>query len=293
MKTLVTGSDGFIGKNIPADERIGRSVDFVNFESVYAAISSLSGIECIVHCAGKHGSSIEMMVDHTSYIRTNFLCDENLLRTAAIQRIPTVAMISSITCLPSNDKDVFDEEDLFIGNVNDTVLGYATSKRMTINLCRAYYKDFGMNAVPIVLGNCYGRYGKFHKDSTIIHKLIHDIYVAMQRRENVYLSGDGNDVRTFLFADDLGEILFDILSQSREGNPVIVSSPQQVTIKEVVHLISKLMGYRGNIVFDGKAASPHKKKVAKSVVVDMSRFTYTPLETGIDRTINYFLKDRK
>lgn len=288
MKTLVTGSDGFIGKNISADEWIGRNVDFVNFESVYGAISSLSGIERIVHCAGKHGSSIEMTKDHTSYIRTNFLCDENLLRTAAKLSIPTVAMISSITCLPSNNKDVFDEGDLFIGNVNDMVLGYAVSKRMTISLCRAYYKDFGINAVPIVLGNCYGRHGKFHKDSTIIHKLIYDIDVAMNRREDVYLSGDGNDVRTFLFAEDLGEILSDILSQPREGNPVIVSSPQQVSIKEVVHLISKLMGYCGNIVFDGKTASPHKKKVAKSVVVDMSRFKYTPLEEGIGKTLQYF-----
>lgn len=288
MKTLVTGSDGFIGKNISADEWIGRNVDFVNFESVYDAISSLSGIERIVHCAGKHGSSIEMTKDHTSYIRTNFFCDENLLRTAAKLSIPTVAMISSITCLPSNNKDVFDEEDLFIGNVNDMVLGYAVSKRMTINLCRAYYKDFGINAVPIVLGNCYGRHGKFHKDSTIIHKLIYDIDVAMTRSEDIYLSGDGNDVRTFLFAEDLGKILSDILSRPREGNPVIVSSPQQVSIKEVVHLISKLMGYRGNIVFDGKTASPHKKKVAKSVVVDMSRFKYTPLEEGIGMTLQYF-----
>jgi len=292
MKTLVTGSDGFIGKNISADERIGRSVDFVDFESVYNAISSISGIDRIIHCAGKHGSSIEMTKDHASYIRTNFLCDENLLRAAAKLSVPTVAMISSITCIPSNNKDVFDEGDLFIGNVNDMVLGYAVSKRMTINLCRAYYKDFGINAVPIVLGNCYGRHGKFRTDSTIIHKLIYDIDVAMTRKEDVYLSGDGNDVRTFLFADDLGEILAEILSKPREGNPVIVSSPQQVTIKEVVHLISKLMGYRGSIVFDGRIASPHKKKVAKSVVVDINGFKYTPLEEGIAKTLQYFYGEK-
>ena len=80
MKTLVTGSDGFIGKNISADEQIGRNVDFMDFESVYNAISSLSGIDRIIHCAGKHGSSIEMTKDHASYIRTNFLCDDNLLK---------------------------------------------------------------------------------------------------------------------------------------------------------------------------------------------------------------------
>jgi GDP-L-fucose synthase len=288
VKTIVTGSSGFIGRNLSADYRIGRHVDFTDFESVYTAVSPLSDVGRIIHCAGKHGSSIEMTRDHASYIRTNFLCDENILRTAAKLSIPTIAMISSITCLPSNNKDVFDEEDLFMGNVNDMVLGYAVSKRMTINLCRAYYKDFGINAVPIVLGNCYGRYGKFHKDSTIIHKLIYDIDVAMTRKEDVHLSGDGNDVRTFLFADDLGEILTEILSQQQEGHPVIVSSPHQVSIKDVVHLISKLMGYRGNIIFDGKIASPHKKKVAKSIVVDMNRFQYTALEEGIEKTLRYF-----
>jgi GDP-L-fucose synthase len=288
MKTLVTGSNGFIGRNIFADYKIGRDVDLTDYNSTHDFISKLLDVSRIIHCAGKHGSSIEMTKDHASYIRTNFLCDENVLRTAAKLSIPTVAMISSITCIPSNNKDVFDETDLFVGDVNDVVLGYAVSKRMTINLCRAYFKDFAINAVPIVLGNCYGRYGKFNKDSTVIHKLIYDIDLAMTRNEDVYLSGDGRDVRSFLFADDLGEILAYVLSEQREGKPVIVSSPEQVSIIDLVHLMSKLMGYKGNIIFDGKAISPHKKKVAKSINLDVSKFNYTSLEDGIAKTISYF-----
>ncbi len=291
MKTLVTGSDGFIGKNISADYKIGRDIDLTNFELAYSIVSKLTDINRIVNCAGKHGSSIEMTRDHTSYVRTNFLCDENILSLAAKMSVPTVAMISSITCLPATNKDIFDETDLFVGDVNDAVFGYAVSKRMTISLCRAYYKDYGINAVPIVLGNCYGKHGKFNKDSTVIHKLIHDIDLAIRRKENIYLSGDGKDIRTFLFADDLEELLTYTLSEQREGKPIIVSSPEQVSIRDVVYLISKLMGYKGNIVFDGKSPSPHKNKVARSNVLDFSKFRYTPLEVGIAETIEHYRKN--
>ena len=157
-------------------------------------------------------------------------------------------------------------------------------------MCRCFYLDHGTSVVPVVLGNCYGCHGKFSSNATIVHKLIYDIDMAMQNDTDIVLSGDGSDIRTFLFAGDLPRIFQGLLSENLNGCPVVVASDEQINIKDLANLIADTMGFGGKIQFTGVGLAGHKRKVARSNKINIRDYDPTSLEEGIKTTINFYRK---
>jgi len=231
---------------------------------------------------------MEMKTNHYEYLQKNFSIDSNCLTLCMKRKIPTAIMLSSVTCFPEHSVDVFSESSLHHGSLITGIYGYAASKRNTLDLCRCAYLDSGLNAIPVVLGNCYGVYGRFSTNGTIVHKLIYDISVAIRENKDVFLTGDGLDVRTFLFASDLKSILLDIASRDMRGMPVVIASPEQITIKELSHLIADLMGHKKEIIFDGRPTPGHRRKVATSEIINIRDYDITSLEEGLKQTIKFY-----
>lgn len=290
MNRLVLGHRGFIGSNIRSDYVLD-GVDLQCKTSILQAFDRLdtnTNDLIVVNCAGKHGSMAEMAKNHYAYLHTNFLIDSNCLSLCIDRKISNAIMVSSTTCFPENSTGIFSENDLHTGSLSTGVYGYAASKRNTLDLCRCVYSDFGLNVVPIVLGNCYGIRGKFSSSGTIVHKLIYDIDYAMKNRMNVNMSGDGSDIRTFLFASDLERIFFDLIGKNLKGAPVIVASDEQISIKDLANLIADMMGFDKEILFDGRKTIGHRKKIAKSDVIDIRKYQLTPLQDGLQQTIQFY-----
>lgn len=294
MNSLVLGHTGFIGKNIGGRYHL-ENIDLKSISDVLRGFDEAQFLpkpEVLINCAGKHGSMLEMRKNHFDYVNTNFAIDSNCLSLCVQRGIDTAIMISSTTCFPDNPLvDVFSEQDIYNGGISKSVYGYALSKRNTIDLCKCAYLDFGLNTIPVVLGNCYGKHGVFSNTGTIIHKLIYDISTAMNNNTDVFLTGDGLDIRTFLFAEDLPNIFERLSSLRLKGEPVIVASSEQITIRELSNMIANIMGFKKNIVFDGKQTAGHRKKVAVSNIIDIDSFNLTSLESGLRKTIDFYRKN--
>jgi|688.fasta_scaffold157549_4 GDP-L-fucose synthase len=291
MNILCTSSDSFIGKNINPSYYISK-FDLTNYNEVFNFLNNKIKIDGIIHCAAKHGSSIEMKKNHIEYIQNNFLCDLNVLKACVQFNIKNTLMMSSITCFPVLNKEILTEDDIFDGPVNTSIFGYAASKRNTIDICKAFNLENDINATAVLLGNCYGKYGKYNTNTIIIHKLIYDIDCAIKTKSDLILSGDGEDVRTFLYAGDLDAIFKDIIFKNLKTH-VVLSSPDKITIKELTYLIAKKMNYKGNIIFDNKFSSPHKTKIAKSNILNIEKYSLTSLDVGLDKTIEYYFLTKK
>ena len=81
-----------------------------------------------------------------------------------------------------------------------------------------------------------------------------------------------------------------VLHNYNENEPIILSTSEEISIKEVVDIIVELMNFKGNVVWDllkpdGQFRKPSDNSKIKTYLPD---FKFTPLYDGLKQTIEYF-----
>ena len=287
---ILTGASGFIGSNIRCEHPLPRSIDLTDYSDVLASFLHIGSADGVIHCAAKHGSNEQMRSLHSTYVSNNLISDINVLRAARSSNIKNVLCVSSITAIPPSKSDVFTEDDLYFGKINDGIFGYAWSKKATVSICKAFQLENDLNYKAVLLGNAYGPGCKFHDKAPVIANLIYQIGKAKKEcAPYISLYGDGKDVRSFVYVEDLDAIFKDILYNKNILEPAIVSSLETTTIKSLAFLIADEMCYGGDVIFSGDTnMNVQRKKVAKSNVIDISEYSLTSLKDGIRQTISYY-----
>lgn len=293
MSKLVTGADGFIAKNLSADIKIGKEIDFTNYEMV-RHVFNYHKPSTVIHCAARHGSAIEMIENHTRYIENNIISDINVIKACHEVGVKNLLMLSTITSFDPESKSPFSEESVY-GRVNEKIFGYAYSKKICVGLCKAYQLDFGLNYKSIFLGNTYGPHGKFHDSGTVIHNLVYKFVKAKSENTNVHLFGDGKAVRNYLYSGDLDSIFDRILFDQSIVDPVIVSAEKQNSIIDIVNIIKEYISFENEVIFDSDKVIGDQIKVAdisklKKIIGD---YKFTDLKTGIHKTIDWYIGNLK
>jgi nucleoside-diphosphate-sugar epimerase len=167
---------------------------------------------------------------------------------------------------------------------------YGWTKLLGEIQCQAYHRSYGMKVSIVRPFNPYGPRESFDpKDSHVIPALIRKAV----RRENPFVAwGDGRQARAFEYVDDLVEGIILAIEKKVDADPVNLGSSYPVTIRELAELVLKVTGYDTSIMWDTS-----KPQGVKSRKADMSKAwnilgwkPRTPLEEGLTRTLNWFLK---
>ena len=103
--------------------------------------------------------------------------------------------------------------------------------------------------------------------------------------------GTGKPSREFLYAADAAEGILLAAEKYSRPEPVNLGTGSSITIKDLVHLISELMGYKGEIVWNKSRPDGQMKRQ-----LDTSRarkaFGFrarTTLRQGLETTIEWYL----
>jgi len=289
---LITGGNGFIGSNITADVKICREeCDLIDYSSVLKTLQRYSP-KTVIHTAAKHGSAIEMLKDHTQYVENNVLSDMNIIKACKESGVENLLMLSTITSFDPKHPSPFNEESIY-GEVNEKIFGYAYSKKLCVGLCKAYQLDYGLNYKSIFLGNTYGPFGKFHDNGTVIHNLIYKFVNAKKENTDVNLFGDGKAIRNYTYVKDLNTIFDRIIENKDVKDPVIVSNNVQSSIIDIVDIIKSYLNFNNKINFDTNSVIGDQVKVVNTCNLSkiIGDFEFTNLKTGIEKTIDWHLKN--
>ena len=81
---------------------------------------------------------------------------------------------------------------------------------------------------------------------------------ATQNNSDIEIWGTGDEKREFLFAEDLHDIIYWILNNYVEEEPLIIS-PNEVSIRDVVEIIKEEFNFRGNIIYNCERCGQLKK----------------------------------
>ncbi len=165
---------------------------------------------------------------------------------------------------------------------------YGVSKSNLKDIIELYCKN---NEISFAWGRIFYLYGPNESKERVIPYIINQLLQG----EVVNLS-HGNQIRDFLYVNDVGRAFVDILNSDIEG-VVNIGSGSPVTLKQIFINIGKKMGREDLLSFG--TIKPNEKE-PKMIVADNTRLLketlwkqYYDLEKGINLTINWWRNNRK
>ena len=114
---------------------------------------------------------------------------------------------------------------------------------------------------------------------------------VVERQDPIPVWGDGNDVKDFIYVEDLADGMILAMEKLENSEPINLSTGRQCTIKEILNDVLELDGYQNaKIVFDTSKPTMIKKRLispekAKEVLGFEAK---TGLKEGLKKTIDWY-----
>ena len=144
------------------------------------------------------------------------------------------------------------------------------------------------NAVNIRIVRIFNTYGPRMRldDGRVVPNFVGQAL----RGEPLTVYGDGSQTRSFCYVEDLIEGIYRLLL-SDEVEPVNIGNPAEMTILDFAHLVNRLTGNKGGIVYEDYRI-PDDPQVRQPDISKARRLlNWEPkvdLEEGLQKTIAWF-----
>ena len=299
MRVYVAGINGMVGKALKEKARsLGHEVfgvgskilDFTDRHKVFSDLKN-GHFDALIISAAMVGGIRENSLFPVNFLSKNLQIQTNLLDAANFAEIEKVVFLGSSCIYPKFAKQPIKESELLTGPLEPTNEAYAIAKIAGVKLVQAYNKQFGRNWFSLMPTNMYGPHDNFNLNSShVIPALISKIDDAVQNRSKfVTIWGDGSPLREFLHVDDFADACIFLLNQTNNVDLINVGSGFEITIFELAKLVSKTIGFEGEIVFDLKMPNGTPRKLLNSEILkEMGWSPKINLETGIKMTYKWY-----
>lgn len=302
-KIVVTGGGGFLGTHLINKLRevgvVGRNI-FIPYSSDYDlrkqsdCVKVAKGADIIIHLAANVGGIGYNQEKPGELFYDNLLLGVHMMEEARKAGVKKFVSIGTVCSYPKFTPIPFKEEDLWIGYPEETNAPYGLAKKMLLVQGQAYRKQYGFNAIFLLPVNLYGPGDKFdQRKSHVLPALIKKFVEAkINQEKEVIVWGTGNPTREFLYVEDAAEAIILATERYNSPEPVNIGSAFEISIKELANLISKLVGYTGNIVFDGSKpdGQPRRKLDIYKAKIGFGFISKTTFEEGLKKTISGYIK---
>jgi len=301
---LLTGGSGLVGRNIQnyyASNKwniIAPTSNDLNLMD-YTAVKSFFNAckpDIIVHCAGRVGGISANIMEPVAFLDTNIIIGRNVIMGAREAKIKRLINLASTCIYPREAQNPLKEECILEGKLEPTNEGYAIAKIVALRLCQYIRKeDPGYNYKTLIPCNLYGKFDKFNpKKSHLLPAIIHKIHHAkITDKQSVEIWGDGSARREFMYVEDLADAIYFAMESILDIPDLMnIGVGTDYTIKEYYKLVSKVIGWQGEFVFDHSKPTGMAQKLSDTNL--QSKWGWQPkttLKEGIRLTYKYYLEN--
>ena len=305
VNVLVTGGAGFVGQhliqallhggippeNISAPHR--SEADFRLWDHCQQAVANQ---DIVIHLAAVVGGIGINREKPGEFFYDNLIMGAQLMETARLANVEKFVAIGTICAYPKFTPVPFQECNLWDGYPEETNAPYGLAKKMLLVQAQAYRQQYGFNAIYLLPVNLYGPGDNFDpRSSHVIPALIKKCIDAMENGEDhIIVWGDGSPTREFLYVEDCAEGIALATERYEKPDPVNLGSGMEISIKDLVHLIADLVGFKGEIRWDTTQPNGQPRRC-----LDVSRaereFGFrakTPFAEGLRRTVEWYRTHR-
>ena len=315
-KVIVTGCSGFIGYNLASNllnkdyEVIGidslnnaydvnlkkfrlsklesnKNLKFLNIDlsdnNSYEELQKLSeGTSTVFHMAARAGVR-QSFLDPASYVQDNTVATTNISNFTKSNEIEKL-IIASTSSVYGDSGDMLMTENLDEKIQPPSV--YASTKLSGEILSKIMLED---SSTKLVIPRFFTVYGPFGRPDMSILRFIHWIVEGKE----VQVLGDGEQMRSFTFIDDVVEALMLMLDYD-ESNTFNIGSNTTVSLNEVIKIIENFSGEEAKVVNKERAykdpdvVRPNLENISNNLKWKPS----TNIETGVEKTVTWYLNNK-
>ena len=308
MKIFIAGHKGMVGSAILRKLKNShnkiviankKKINLLDQKSVLSFFKK-NKFDEVYLCAAKVGGIHANNTYLAEFIYQNLEIQNNIIHSAYLTKIKKLMFLGSSCVYPKKPKIPIKEEYLLTSELEITNEMYAIAKIAGLKMCKAYNSQFKTDFRAIMPTSLYGQNDNYENlNSHVLAALIKKIVLAKKHnRKSFKVWGTGKPKREFLHVDDLADATIKIMNLSKskykkiagEKFPFVnVGSGSDISIKDLAKLISKIVGFKGKIIFDKSKPNGTLRKLMDNT--KLRRIKWKPkisLKFGIKKTIDDF-----
>ena len=223
---------------------------------------------------------------------TNMYIAANVLKTAHNAGTKKQLYLGSACCYPNNAEMPIKESSLLEGSPEPTNEAYALAKNFGVRLCSYFRQEYGDDFIAVTPANCYGEGDSFDpQNSHVIPALIQKYYQAkLNRTPKIELWGSGKAMREFIYVDDLASACVYLMDNYSDYEHVNIGTGTEICIYDLAKLISKVVGYEGEIVADSsKPDGKMRNFIDSTKLLSLGWKPHYTMETGIQKLFEWYI----
>jgi GDP-L-fucose synthase len=302
-RILLAGGSGFVGQHV-LDMLVLRGVKKTNIHVPRSRTNDLRDfrtcvdltrkIDVIIHLAGNVGGIGYNRENPGALFYDNITMGVNLIESARRNKVKKFVCISTICAYPKFTPVPFKESELWNGYPEETNAPYGLAKKILLVMLQAYRQQYHFNGIYLLPVNMYGPGDNFNPESShVIPALIKKIYDAKKNHKKVIVVwGDGSASREFLYVEDAAKAIVLATEKYNRPEPVNIGAGFEITIKDLVYKLTKLMEYEGKITWDKTKPNgqPRRCLDVSQARKEFSFMAKTKLDNGLKKTVEWYYK---
>ena len=253
--------------------------------------------EYVFLAAAKVGGILANNTYPADFIHDNLILQTNLIEASRINNIDRLLFLGSSCIYPKLAPQPMPESSLLTGPLEPTNRPYALAKIAGIEMCWSYNRQHKTKYLAAMPTNLYGPGDNYDlANSHVLPALIRKTAEAVEKNSpTITVWGTGTPRRELLYSDDLAQACVFLMnlddtrynSLLNETDPPLINigTGEDVTIRELAETVAKVLGFKGDLVFDTtKPDGTPRKLMDVTRLHKLGWHHTTSLEQGIRKT---------
>ena len=249
---------------------------------------AMNNAEIVIHAAAIAGI-VNTVQNPVRTMRVNMLGTANVLEAAKENK--NLERFMDFSTSEVFGSHAFKEvAETVTGAVGEARWTYAVSKLAGEHLTHAYHREYGLPTVTVRPFNIYGP-GQIGEGAIQIF-----IRKAL-KNEDIYIFGDGNQIRAWCYVDDMIDgILLALTHEKAIGESFNIGNARAVTtIYGLAQIVCRILNSKSKIVFKEALSADIELRVpdvfkAKKLIGYQAK---VDLDGGIEKTADWYIKNMK
>lgn len=280
MRILLTGSGGFIGKNLKSylkdkyELLTPRSyeLDLINTDAV-AKYFKENDIDFVIHCGSVGGA--RGVQDRDTTIEDNLAMVDNIL---ANKKTASRVILFGSGAMYDKSKNLHKVKESQIGEIIPNDL-YGKSKLLIAEKIK--------NRKDVLMLNIFACYGYGEKESRFPS---YAIYKAIQG-EDILINQNVNF--DYLFVEDMAKIVEHFIITEPKNNIINITPSQSSSLKEIAEIVQSYSQKNINIKTLNEGMNFEYTGDNTLLLNNFENLKFTSLEVGLKSLFNYIVSSRK
>lgn len=307
-KVLVAGGAGFVGTNLilkllEKGAKVKTTIhekppqiknDLIEFIKTDLTKQSdcekaVDGVDYVFMCAANTSGAAVIENTPLAHVTPNVIMNTLMLEAAHKANVKKFLFISSNTVYPLTDYPVQETDVNY--SLYDKYFPVGWMKLFTEKVCEMYATKIKNPMTTIVVrpGNIYGPYDNFDWESShVIPALVRKV---AERKTPLEVWGDGNDIKDFIYVEDLVEGLLLAMEKTNQFDQINLGGGKPITIRQVLQILLEADGFRDAQVFFN-SSKPTMIPI-RLINIDKAKkiLNFSPttsLKTGLEKTLHWY-----